>query len=60
MSVQQIDSSGQGIIEMDLNQVMPVYSDVSMTSGSHFTVEHQGIELPVSMNMLVNMSLISE
>lgn len=60
MSVQQLDSSGQGIIEIDLNQVMPTYGDISMTSNSRFTVENQGTEVPIGMNMLMNMSLLSE
>ena len=60
LGVQQLNSSGQGVIEMDLNAVMPVYSDMSLTSISSFLVGHQGIEVPVSMNMVINMSLVSE
>ena len=60
LSMQHMDSSGQGIIEMDLTEVMPIVSDMNLTSDSHFTIKVQDVEMPVSMNMLVNLSLISE
>ncbi|MEM9217196.1 MAG: DUF6263 family protein [Cyanobacteria bacterium P01_F01_bin.150] len=60
MTMQQMDASGQGTIEIDLNEVMPIYSDMSLSSDSLFTIKHQDLEMPVSMNMLMNMSIISD
>lgn len=60
INIQELNASGQGILEMDLTAVMPIYSDMSMMSNSQFTVGHQDFEIPVSMNMLINMSFMSE
>lgn len=60
VGVQQINTSGQGIINMDLTQVMPVYSDIQTTSDSAFTISYQGVSVPVKINMLIDLSFISE
>ncbi|NET48590.1 MAG: hypothetical protein F6K09_07640 [Merismopedia sp. SIO2A8] len=58
IGVQQ--TTGEGTIDMDLKQVMPIQSNLEITTYNSFTISNQGNEIPVSMALLINMTLVSE